>query len=797
MPKRSERNPERRSPVPGVRTRSRFPWIFIALLLLIVACGVVGGAFVYVDRLVGAQLSRHGKAHLSAIYSDALELDTSASPDHLRDRLLRRRYQQVEGSPKVPGEFSYVDTPEARVFLITRPFIDSEGIERAPAHLEVPSFSTDGKPKHFVLEPQVLAALGDGEVRASEARPLSDFPKHLRQAVLAIEDERYYSHFGIDLIGIARAIFENLRAGRLTQGGSTVTQQLAKNLFFTQERTVKRKIMDMLAAVSLERRLAKDKILEMYLNEVYLGQEGSVSLHGFATAGRSFFGKDVKDLSISESALLAGMIQAPSSYSPRRHSAKAQERRGVVLSKMRELGFITNAQFEAADLEPVNVIKENLHRRRAPHFVMAVQKSLTESLNMEAATLQGVTVFTGLDPDLQDCAEQAINKTLPVLEKKFPKLTRRGKTREGLQVGLVSIEPFSGKIKAWVGGRDFNKDQFDHVSQARRQIGSTVKPFLYLTALDGNLNQYRVATAISILTDEPIELDSATQTWTPENFDHEYRGDVTLRYAVEHSLNIPAVQVVRRIGVSSLVSTLKSFGVAENIPPVPSLALGALDTTLENLTGGFAALANGGAFVKPRIYLSVVDAEGEAIDVKRAAEQRVASEPAVFVLTDILQGVVERGTAHSIRESGYQGPVAAKTGTSNETRDAWLEGFTPDLSTGVWVGYDDNRPIGLTGGQLAAPIWAEYMKCVSSFRTPERFVVPRGVIMVDIDPASGRRVTSACPEIRPVREVFVEGTEPTKTCGERRPEVREPESAQPEPEPERPRRRSFWDELFG
>lgn len=759
--------------------------------------------YLYIDRRVRHRLGPQVSGLIPAIYSDSFRINSGRGikPEMLREQLLKRHYLEQPGNVARAGEFSYKD---GSLEVITREFRSADGtfnpssrVNVAPTgHFTVlsPEQETD-----FELEPVIIATLGSGDVRASNYKRLEDIPESVKNAVLAIEDQRFYSHFGLDLEGIFRALIENIRARSFVQGGSTITQQLAKNTVLSPVRTLSRKFLEVFAAISLERHLTKDQILERYLNEVYLGQEGAVSIHGVDEAANSFFGKKLKDISLSEAALLAGLVKGPSYYSPRRHLKRALQRRDLVLDKMLEVGSITREQHSTARRTKVVVTREGKHRRSAPHFVAAVKRELDAELDVDAALLSGLAVYTGLNPDLQACAEQAVAQGLATLEKNYPSLKR---SSQALEAGLVSIEPYSGKIRAWVGGRNFAENQFNHVSQARRQIGSTIKPFLYLTALDPNLNTYKVATTTSILADEPMQLNLETKdVWEPENYDHEYRGDVTLRYALENSLNMPAVYVAERVGIAAIATTLYRFRVAPNITEVPALALGALDTTLLDLTSAYGAIANGGIFVEARLLLSAADSDGELLLAHGIREERIADENAVYILTNILQGVIERGTGATVRSHGYQGAAAGKTGTSNETRDAWFEGFTPNLSTGVWVGYDDNSKIGLTGGRAAAPIWAAYMKCAEVFVGSDPFVAPPGVVFADIDVQSGDRAVNACPRESVIREVFVRGTEPSEPCqvhGRYDERLAQPDLLRPTPhERDRRRRGGFWERLFG
>lgn len=773
-------------------------------LLFIVAVLLAGSGFLFfqADYKVKRRLLSRQSSELPAVYSDLYTVgrDSGLPLSTVRSQLLNRRYREVEREVSAPGDF-FISANQ--LSLYTREFrlpsgtaVSSVKLSYHPEDREI--LTSDGRSLEvFYLEPQIISYLGSGEQRASNYVPLKEIPKAAIKAVIAVEDERFFYHYGIDPLAIARAMAKNLKAMGIVEGGSTITQQLAKNLLFTPRKTIGRKLLEAFAALSLERHLSKGQILELYLNEVYFGQEGSVAIHGVAEACRTFFGKKLEDISIAEAAMLSGVIKAPSYYSPRKHYERALARGRLVVEKMLELNLIDTAQYAGAMAEKPRVIDSALHQRNAPHFVVALTRELEEEFNVEAALYSGLSVYTGIDLEMQRCAEQAVSDGILTLEKNNPRLRRK---TNPLQAGLVAIEPHSGKIRAWVGSRDYSENQFDHVNQGKRQIGSTIKAFLYLTALDPGLNDYRTATTMSILSDEPMSIKLVTkQEWVPENYDKNFRGDVTLRYALENSLNMPAVYVGQRVGIRSLANTLKNFGVTENPPAVPALALGAADTTLLELTAGYAGLANGGIIVNPRIYVSALDAEGEVLAAGSIEERRVASENAVYVLTNILQGVLERGTGAAVRRLGYKREAAGKTGTSNDTRDAWFEGFTPTLAAGVWVGYDDNSKIGLTGGAAAAPIWTEFMKCAEPYYQDASFIAPPGVVFSSVDSQSGQLATSECPAESTVREVFISGTEPRRPCPihgghleEQVPDYRKAADAAP-----RRREGSFWDNLFG
>jgi penicillin-binding protein 1B len=674
-------------------------------------------------------------------------------PGEYRDLLAENRFQIYLREFRLGDKFLQRQAPH-EVLINSRGEIES---------IRDTKFAQDRK--NIWLEPEMLAVLGNSDTRAVSPKRLVQYPQHLKQAVLAIEDERFRSHFGIDPVSIARAMLVNIKAGKVVQGGSTLTQQLAKNLFFTSERTIVRKITEAFSALLIETAFTKDQILEFYLNEIFLGQEGRVAIHGFGEASKTFFNRDVSQLSIAEAATLAGIIKGPSAYSPRRHPKRAKTRRNLVLKKMKELGFINATQFDSAMNTPIQVSQSSRSRRKAPYFVDYVRRTIPDLVDPELFGTANVRVFTGLDLEYQQCAEQAVTQGLKDLETKYKKI--RGK--EKVQAALVAVSPSNGSTLAWVGGRSFSNSQFDRVSLAKRQPGSAFKPFVFLTALDRNLNNYRVARTTSVLLDEPLTLkQKGSENWKPQNYDRKYRGEVTVRQALAHSLNVPTVNLAMKVGVDQIARTASYFGFGDDLPRVPSLALGAGEVTPLELAKAYNALANGGRLAELRPILAVaLDTEEGNIYEAPLREQSLVSEPAVFVLTNILRSVVEEGTAQVVRRLGFSAPAAGKTGTSNDGRDSWFAGYTPHLLAVVWVGYDSGKPLRLTGSQAAAPIWTAFMKCTATMEPELEFIPPPGVVYRDIDARNGLLDDGYCPSQFVVREVYVEGTEPltNSRCG--------------------------------
>lgn len=750
-------------------------WIRLCILFTIICAVALTILWRRIDAQVARRLASFEAPSIPVVYSAPLDLrsvivrtneEGNTSQALLKGILVDRRYTEVTTQPSRPGEFLLTaDT----LTIFSRDFTTATGTLNKARKITLSL--GDGKEtgaqsklaQKTLLEPQIISYLGAQEMRASRFVSLDHIPQSVPNAVMAIEDERFFSHFGIDIFGITRAILRNIIAGRLVQGGSTLTQQLAKNLFLSPKKTFSRKLLEIPTALSLESHLTKKQLLELYLNEVYLGQEGSISIHGMPQASSNLFGKNISDISIEEAATLAGIIKAPSYFNPRKHPERAKERRDTVLGKMRDLGFISAAEYTTAINKPLRIAQQHEHRRIAQFFTSTLEAELSQTIDIENAPSTGLAVYTGLDLGMQRCAEEAIERGVAALEAANPKLKRNDKQ---LQAALVAIEPYSGLVRSWVGGRDFAESQFNRVNLAMRQIGSTVKPFLYLTALDGTLNSYKTATAVSILEDKPMQFTTNKVSWNPENYDHEFRGDVTLRYALEHSLNMPALYIAERIGLSPLKKTLSAFKIAPTVQEVPSIALGALDSNLLRLTAAYGALANGGVYIQPRLFTAAIDGAGDRLASSDIVEERVADEDASFVLTNILRGVLDRGTGTKARSKGFTRPAAGKTGTSDNARDAWFVGYTPTLVAGVWLGYDDNSPITITGGAAAAPIWGDFMRCSSPFLPLGDFTAPPGITFADVDIRTGQIATPECPRERVVSEAFVKGTQPSARCTE-------------------------------
>lgn len=607
------------------------------------------------------------------------------------------------------------------------------------------------------LAPELIGELYGARHERRRLVTLDDVPPHLVSAILTIEDQRFEDHFGLDVHRILGALVANLRAGRIVQGGSTITQQLVKNLYLSPERTLARKLREALMAVLLELGHSKREILEAYLNEVYLGQHGTVSIHGFGEASRHYFGKGIADLDLGEAALLAGMIRAPGRYSPFASPDSARERRDQVLEILREEGLIGADDAERAAARPLELRAPASDDRTAPHFTAWLQTELAHEYGEDALHTAGLQVHSTLDPHLQHAANRAVARGLARLERAHPALRRE---EAPLQAALIALEPHRGDVLALVGGRDYASSQFNRATQAHRQPGSVFKPVVALAALSRREDGVAMTLAHHV-EDEPLSVDTPEGQWSPANFDDEFRGRVTLREAVERSLNVPMARVGLEVGPERIVETARRLGIESRLAPVPSLALGSFEMTLLEITRAYAVLASGGELPGVRIYRMLRDAEGEVLAELDAVAERAFEPSEVYLVTSALEGAIDRGTGQRLRWLGVRGPVAGKTGTTNDFRDAWFVGYTPTLVVGVWVGFDDATGLGVPASVAALPIFADFIRLGVGSELEQPFVRPKGVEAVSIHRESGRRAGFGC---RGQREVFLRGTAPHERC---------------------------------
>jgi penicillin-binding protein 1B len=707
----------------------------------------------------------HASRGPSRIYSQPLVLRPRAwvEADDLEAQLQGAGYRQVDGRPQRPGEYA---RDGGRFRIDARAFRDAAGEE--PGGRVRVAISPEGRVE------SLADAQGELEVVRIEGVPLGGFfpksgrdrepvrldrlPAHVVDAVLAIEDQRFFDHPGFDLRRTAGAMISNLRAGRVVEGGSTLTQQLAKNLYLTRERTLWRKLQELPLALLLEAKLDKREILEAYCNEVYFGQAGPVAIHGVASAARHFFGKRPEELRLSEAALLAGLLRGPILYEPRRAPELARARRDEVLARMREQGRIDEAAYVAARAEPLGVREPWSPPSSARWFLDGVRREIQERFHDVDLARAGWRFDTTLDLRLQRLAERAVVRGVARIEERTPKLVR---PESPLQAALVALDPKSGAVLALVGGRDYGATQFDRAREAHRQPGSLFKPVAALAALAPELGEPPRFTLATLLDDEPFAMDTPEGPWQPHNHDAQFRGPVTLRQAIEHSLNVPMVRLGQLVGPRRIVRAARLLGIESPLHAVPSLVLGTSETTLLEMTRAFGVLAARGWRADLRTLVMARDADG-AIALEAPPQGAHALDPALaYVVTSVLRGVVDHGTGAAVRAHGYQGPLAGKTGTTDEYRDAWFVGYTPELVAGVWLGFDDGASLRQSASRAALPVFAEFARGALGPSGGRDFPTPEGVEQIRVVAAPGHPAGLRCGGDP---EVFLEGTGPYEGC---------------------------------
>ncbi|KGE19885.1 transglycosylase domain-containing protein [Paenibacillus wynnii] len=608
---------------------------------------------------------------------------------------------------------------------------------------ELPPASDDIRSKLLDSRGNVLATFSpDG--RSREPVDLKDISPLVIQATLAVEDRKFYDHSGFDLKGMGRAVLVNLENGSRTQGASTLTQQLARNLYLSHEKTWTRKAKEAVYTLQLEMKYSKDEILRMYLNEIYYGH----GAYGIEAASQMYFGKSAADLNLAESAMLAGIPKGPTYYSPYSHLDNAKKRQRIILSVMAELGEITKSEAEQASMETLNLKPQGKKDTlvTAPYFRDYVRGLTTNLLHITNDELDqgGLNVYTTLDQDMQRAAETAVEKEMD---------------GDGeLETALVSVDPRNGYLKAMVGGKNYRTNQFNHALSSTRQPGSSFKPIMYLTALST-----KTMTGLSVFNSQPtlFHYDNNRKTYQPRNFGDKYLGEINMRQAIAASDNIYAVNTIMKVGADKVAEMAAKMGIVSPLQSVPSLALGTSPVSPLEMASAFAVIGGGGIQTPLTVILKVTDARGDTLYEAPSPQGKTVVEPAAaYVLTRLMEGVFEAGGTGNRVAPIIKRPVAGKTGTTDT--DAWMVGFTPELSTAVWVGYDKGRNITTADGRRAAPIFAQFTEKALENVPPKIFPIPDGVVSVYINPESGKLATSGCPTKE--LDTFISGTEPTEYC---------------------------------
>jgi penicillin-binding protein 1B len=743
--------------------RSRRFHLFALAVLAVMLAGVVWLLWPYWQK--AGEFHEQPTHQPSRLYATptVLVVEEAFRPGEVVEELVAQGYAEApaEEARRIAGTFHPGDGAMV-VHLRRHPtrdgMLDAQVLEVGHNGRRVTSLTLDGRALPSAqLEPVLLATYFGEDLQERRPVGIDQVPEELIWAVLAAEDEGFFRHPGLSLSGIARAAWVNYQGGEVRQGGSTLTQQLVKNLYLTNERTLSRKAREAVLATLLEVRYTKKQILQAYLNEIYLGVSNNVSLVGVGAAARAYFGKTVEQLDLAEAATLAGMIQVPAEYMPTAEPEQSRERRDWVLDRMVEADFIDAEVAAQAKERPLGVHPLPVQRRRAPWFANHARREAAARFGVDELEGTGHQLLSTLSWRDQQKAQEAVKWGVEALEDGWEK----GRKGEGgpLQAALVSLDPDDGGILAYVGGRDFSESQFDRAGDARRQAGSAFKPVVYAAAFEDGK-----AYPAAFIEDAPLTVRQAgSKPWTPRNSDGGYHGWVTVRQAVEKSLNVATARMALQEGLPRVVQVAQSLGIETPLEPVPAIALGAFEVTPLQLATVYATFASGGRRPPVHALEGVLDPYGTPLDGEPLpAPQRVISPETAYLITHVLQGVIDRGTGASARRQGVQGPLAGKTGTTNQRRDSWFSGYSPDRTTTVWVGYDDNRSTNLSGARAGVPIWSRFTVAVKPRGGYPTFSQPGGVATAVIDPTTGELATEYCPYT--VTEVYPAGRVPGESC---------------------------------
>lgn len=732
-------------------------WMVILLLLVILA-----GTWYLV--VLEAQIEHRFQAFRSTapsrVYAraPAIYRGMNVAEAELAMHLDRVGYRMVSGTMVSSGEYM---TGTGAWIIGIRPFAYANGtvadrkvIVRLDGNGQVLGvYNEDGDELGTVrIEPSEIGAFVSAEGKDKIPVSLDEVPGYLVDAILVTEDRRFFNHKGIDIKRIAGAMLANLRNRRIVEGASTITQQLVKNLYLSRERTVTRKLREVLIALMLERRHSKQEILEAYLNVLYLGQNGAIAIHGVGLAARYYFGKACHTLGLPEAALLAGIIRSPSLHSPFRHPEAARERRNFVLAQMKQQQVITDSEYRLATTAPLGLRPPYQRTDSAAYFVDYLRKELTRLYGKEALEEGGLSIYTTLDLRMQGLAERILRRRLEKLERESDRLQD---DQSPLQGAMVVLEPRTGQILVLIGGRDYTQSPFNR-ALAMRQPGSIFKPVVMLAALARNNDRKPSFTLASVLKDEPFRINVPNINWEPMNHDRSFRGEVTVREALERSLNVPMVQLGAAVGYTQIISTARRMGITSPLEPVPSLPIGSFEVTMLEMARAYAVLASGGLRTPLRSILRIVKPDGTRYRMSEATPYRIFRSDETYLVTSALQGAIDRGTSTRLRDLGYNGAAAGKTGSTNRFRDAWFVGYTPEIVIGGWVGFDVDRAVGIAGAEAALPIGADFMIGVLGPYGAARFVPPPGIERLRLAVNKG----GTC---RHLTEFFLSGTAPSSS----------------------------------
>jgi penicillin-binding protein 1B len=699
----------------------------------------------------------------SKVYSDTTILYPGQKTNRtlFNEKLRRLGYREVAHKPVNKGE---LNQSASFIQLYLHDFIvPSRYKEGIPVEIRfdenrlesITNLNTGQTLPILELEPEEVMLFFGPHRERRQLVSIDQVPQHVIHAVLAAEDHRFYTHKGLDPKGILRAIYTNLRHASIRQGGSTITQQLAKNYFLTPKRTFIRKLKELFMSLTIEVMYEKNEILEIYLNEIYLGQKASEAINGIGEASFFYFGKPVSNLSLAESATLAGLIRGPNHYSPYIDKNRCQKRRNTVLNAMYEQGWISNEELKITLPLPVEAIGYSSYGKKAPYFMDYLSEQLTLLYSPKDLSSLGLSIYTTLDTQVQMAAENALKRGLDSLEKSNPELHRADPQKQ-LQGAVIVMQPKTGYVLAMVGGRNYSASQFNRITQARRQPGSAFKPLVYLSGLDK-------FTPASILSNESRTYEIDGKEWMPQNYEPMAEEHVRMRTALAKSMNLATVDLAMQVGIDHIISTVSKFGFSTPLKPYPSLALGSFEVIPLELARAYCPFAADGVLSYPLALKEVLDENDVVMEQRHMSIKQVTTPEKAFIMSSLLHSVVENGTARSLKDMGITFPVAAKTGTTNDYRDAWFVGYTPDILALIWVGFDDGAPIYASGSKAALPIWAGLMNALPQYVSGGWFRMPPGVAKRVVCSESGQlAVEDRCPH--PIEEYFLADHVPADYC---------------------------------
>jgi penicillin-binding protein 1B len=741
--------------------------IFLGLVacVLIVAAGLFVHFYNQYDKLINERLRTGAYTATSRIYAapGSVTVGDESSPTDLATVLRHAGYNENRNNPIgyytvrpdsidiFPGSDSYFDQ-EAAAVKFARGRIS-----------RIISLGDNSDRPMYELEPQLITNLYDRKREKQRVVRYEDIPANLRNAILSAEDKRFFQHSGFDPIGIMRSAWIDIKRGRNEQGASTLTMQLARNMFLTLDRNWRRKAAEIMITMQLEQKLTKEQIFELYCNQIDLGYRGSFEIRGFGEAAQAYFGKDLRSLTLPEAATLAGIARGASYYNPYRHADRVRDRRNWILGMMRTNGYIDDREYGIATEAPLKLMNGSSESSDAPYFVDLLNDDLEKRFPGYDFQAHSDKIYTTLDLNLQRAANEAVAIGMKQVDD-IARKQKRFKTAPFVepQCALIALDPHTGEIKALIGGRNYGISQLNRIL-AERQPGSIFKPFVYAAALNTAVaGGTTTLTPASIVVDEPTTFEFDGQEYEPQNFEHEFYGPVTLRRAMAKSLNVATIKVAEMVGYRTVVNLAHRAGISEDVKATPAMAIGSYVATPLEMAGAYTLFANKGVRVQPTLLSLVKEPNGKVLLDQKPETKAVLDPRVTYLMVSMLEEVMRTGTAAGVRSRGFVVPAAGKTGTSH---DGWFAGFTSDLLCVVWVGYDDYSELNIEGSKSALPVWTEFMKRaiqIRKYSNAKEFPAPDGVVTLIIDPLSGMPATPNCPEKKP--EVFIAGTEPVGAC---------------------------------